>query len=262
MKKVLLIGANSYIAKSFEQFINGNNHNLVIEVDKVSASNEEWKALDLSVYDAIVMLAAIVHQREKVDMEELYMKVNCRLPVEIAKKAKEAGVKQFIFLSSAAVYGRKYSRITINTVPHPETMYGISKYEAEKQINKLNSENFKVAIIRAPKVYGEGCKGNFIKLEKLVMFTPFFPKFHNRQSMIHIEKLCEHIKCLIDNVSEGLYLPQDDNYMDITALVIKMRANKGKKTILVPGFSWLLKILMKYNNTFKKMFGDLYYDEF
>lgn len=259
MIKVLLIGANSYIAKSFEAYISQKG-NTSLQIDKVSASDGKWQEVELSSYDSIIMLSAIVHCKERADMEELYIEVNCRLPVKIARKAMEAGVKQFIFLSTAAVYGTMYSRITIDTKPRPETMYGRSKYKAERQLTKLASESFKIAIVRPPKVYGEGCKGNFVKLEKLVEHMPIFPKFHNKQSMIHINKLCEHIEYLIVNNSEGVYLPQDDVYMDTANMVKKMRANLGKRTLLIPGFTLVIRILMKYNGTLKKMFGDLYYE--
>ncbi|MFU0826455.1 MAG: UDP-glucose 4-epimerase [Lachnoclostridium sp.] len=260
MKKILLIGANSYIGKSFENYIK-NVNGTYIQIDKVSAANGQWKSVDLSLYDSIVMLSAIVHHKEHKYMKELYMEVNCKLPVQIAINAKNAGVKQFIFLSTAAVYGSQNEKITIESTPQPETLYGLSKFEAEKQLNALRSDNFKIAIIRSPKVYGEGCKGNFSKLEKFIMHVPIFPNFHNKQSMIHIENLCEHIKYLIDNISDGLFLPQDNTYMDIANFVVEMRAKKGKKTILIPGFTWMIRIAMKYSSTVKKVFGDFYYAE-
>ena len=104
MKRVLLVGAHSYIANCFETYIE-KLYPLSdsIKVDKVSASNNEWKNIDLQGYDSIIMLAAIVHKKEQKGMEGLYHDVNCELPYQIALRAREAGVKQFVFLSTAAV---------------------------------------------------------------------------------------------------------------------------------------------------------------
>lgn len=64
----------------------------------------------------------------------LYYKVNRDLAVEIAKLSKSYGVKHFIFMSSMSVYGLIYSNdlITVNTKTNPNTNYGKSKLQAER----------------------------------------------------------------------------------------------------------------------------------
>ena len=53
MKKVLILGANSYIGNSFQKYI-GENYNDQYEVHKVSLRGEAWKEDDWSGYDSIL----------------------------------------------------------------------------------------------------------------------------------------------------------------------------------------------------------------
>lgn len=255
-QNVLIIGAHSYIGKALGKYLQDD-----MNVTMVSASDGEWKTIDLSQYTTIIHLSAIVHKREKKNMKELFQKVNCELPVQIARKAKEAGVRQFIFISTASVYGSKINKITVNTVPDPDTLYGRSKLDAEKYLKQLEElEYFKVSIIRPPLVYGDGCKGNYAKLQKVARYLVFFPKIHNKRSMISINKLCEVIENNISNYDQEIILPQDDKYYDTSLLIKDIRKKMGKKTILIPGFTWILRLFMKQNRLLRKIFGDWYYE--
>ncbi len=74
-------------------------------------------------------------------MEELYYKVNRDLTIELANKAKNAGVKQFIFMSTLSVYGLvgavgKEVMINKDTLCRPNSFYGKSKLEAEQLLEK------------------------------------------------------------------------------------------------------------------------------
>ena len=60
--------------------------------------------------------------------------------VAIAKAAKEAGVKQFILLSSMSVYGMVSGQITKKTKPKPNTAYGMSKFQADEMIKKIEND--------------------------------------------------------------------------------------------------------------------------
>lgn len=258
MKRVLVIGANSYIGKKFCEYIHSLNQEF-IEVDMVSASNGAWESVDLSLYDTVLHLSAIVYEKENERTKELYENVNHRLPVRIAYKARENHVKQFIFMSSAAVYGEINGCITKETIPVPSTLYGKTKLAAEKDLVKLESTEFKIVIIRAPMVYGEGCKGNYQKLSKIARFTPVFPDYHNKRSMIHVDRLCSCITELVLKEAQGCYFLQDDNYADTCELVVGIRKELGKKTYLTKAFNPLIVHLINRLNLFNKIFGDMYY---
>lgn len=257
MRNVLIIGKNSYIGQSFQKYVESNN---TVSIHLVSASNGDWMYEDFSKYETVLHLSGIVHIKEKDMNADLYEKVNHQLAVDIAKKAKDNHVKQFILMSTAAVYGSNVTRITKDTVPNPTTYYGKSKLAAEQDIMKLKTDNFRIAIVRPPMVYGEGCNGNYIKLQKLAKITPIFPNIHNKRSMIHIDTLCEFLLFLIKNECCGCYHPQDKDYVDTCNLVINMRKQMGKKTLVIGIFNSFIYLLGRRNNSIHKMFGDCFYN--
>ncbi len=120
-------------------------------------------------YDTVYHVAGIAHSDNgKISKEKakLYYDVNAKLTVKTAMKAKASGVNQFIFMSSAIVYGDsapigQKRMITRATPVNPANCYGDSKVKAENGLKKLEDENFKVVILRPPMIYGKGSKGNY-----------------------------------------------------------------------------------------------------
>src|SRR5699024_1194219 len=129
--------------------------------------DDKWKEIDLSVYDSILHVAGIAHQKETNENSSLYYDVNRDLAIEMAEKAKKKNVKQFIFLSTMSVYGVETGVIDENTRLNPKTHYGKSKKAAEDSIQKLETDEFKVAIVRPPMIYGKDCPGNYQRLRKI-----------------------------------------------------------------------------------------------
>ncbi|MGN6711820.1 NAD-dependent epimerase/dehydratase family protein [Anaerocolumna jejuensis] len=259
MKRVLVIGANSYIGKKFYEYVDSLDEKL-IDVDMVSAADGSWEKVDFSIYDSVLHLSAIVHRKEKKNMRELYEEVNHRLPVKIASKAKANNVKQFIFMSTAAVYGDISGCINKEVIPKPTTLYGMTKLAAEKELLYLKDENYKIAIIRAPMVYGDGCYGNYERLRKLTSITPIFPDYHNKRSRIYIDKLNYFLFNIIVELNDGYFFPQDKRYLDICEEVVAIRNEGGKKTYCIPILNGLIHSLKKRVKIFNKAFGDFYYD--
>ena len=189
----------------------------------------------------------IVKKRDK----DLYFRVNRDLAYEVAKKAKKEGVSQFIFLSSMSVYGMDTGVITRETVPHPKSLYGKSKLEAEKLIEHLNDQTYKVAILRPPMVYGKGCKGNYPKLAKLAKITPLFPDIKNMRSMIFVDNLSYFLKVIIDDSQSGVFFPQNNEYVKTSELVKLIAKYNNKKIRLTKLFNPIINSL-KFNSTVKK----------
>lgn len=186
--------------------------------------------------------------------------------METAKKAKADGVKQFIFMSSAIVYGNsapigKKKLITKDTSVSPANCYGDSKVQAEIGLNKLGDSNFKVCILRPPMIYGKGSKGNFPVLEKFAMKLRFFPYAKNERSMLYIGNLAEFVRLMIENEENGVFWPQNAEYSNTSELVSEIAAAHGRKVILVHGCTWLLKLMSHFTGLVDKAFGNLVYDE-
>ena len=266
MKKILITGAGSYIGTSFEKYMVQHTGNQVDTVDMIDGS---WREKDFSGYDAVFHVAGIAHSDNgKISPEKakLYYAVNTNLTIETAKKAKAEGVKQFIFMSSAIVYGEsakigKTKVITKDTPASPANSYGDSKLQAENGIKPLSDENFKVVILRPPMIYGPGSKGNYPILSKLAQKLPVFPKVHNQRSMLYIENLVEFVRLMIENEEQGLFWPQNAEYSNTTELVNLIARAHGKKMWIIPGMTWALKLLSRCTGLVNKAFGSLCYEQ-
>lgn len=238
-------------------------------VDAISVRGEEWKKVSFRGYDAIYHVAAIVHMEQSkndASQAELYDRVNARLPVEIARKAKEEGVGQFLFLSTAAVYGLtapfgKKVVIDRNTPVAPKDNYGISKARAEQGLLELADEKFRVAILRPPMIYGKGCKGNYNALASFAGKLPVFPKVDNSRSMLYIENLCELVRLIIDRQDSGIFCPQDRQTVNTCEMVRLIAAEHGKNIRLIPGLGWAMRLLRQITSKVDKAFGSLCYEE-
>ncbi|MTH54505.1 NAD-dependent epimerase/dehydratase family protein [Bacillus mangrovi] len=262
MKKILITGKNSYVGTSLEKWL-GNYPDRYL-IDSISLRDDSWKEKDFSEYDVVVHVAGIAHVSSDPKMEDMYYKVNRDLTIESAEKAKTEGVKQFIFMSSIIVYGDSSSNrrvIDKNTTPTPSNFYGNSKLQAEQGIKPLENENFKVAIIRPPMIYGKGSKGNYSRLAKLARKLPLFPDIDNQRSMLHIDNLCEFLKIIIDNQDCGLFYPQNKEYVKTSEMVSLIAAVHGKNMMLTKMFNSPLRILAFKISLINKLFGNLVYEQ-
>ena len=267
MKKILITGANSYIGTSFERYMAQWPDQY--QVDTVDMIDGVWREKDFSGYDCVYHVAGIAHSDSgKISPEraKLYYAVNTDLTVETAKKAKTEGVKQFIFMSSAIVYGEsapigKSKLITKNTPVSPANSYGDSKVQAENGILPLSDDSFKVVILRPPMIYGPGSKGNYPVLSKLAQKLPVFPKVDNQRSMLYIDNLMEFVRLMVKNEEQGIFWPQNAEYSNTTELVKMISQAHGKKILVIPGFTWALKLLSHCTGLVNKAFGSLSYEQ-
>ena len=267
MKKILITGANSYIGTSFEKYVAQWPDQY--QVDTVDMTDGSWKEKSFRGYDAVFHVAGIVHQaKTKNDpgRAALYERVNTRLAIETAEKAKAEGVKQFLFMSSESVYGLsapmgKVVMITKDTPLNPVDNYGISKAKAEEGLTALAEETFRVAVLRPPMIYGKGCKGNYCTLAKLAKKLPTFPRVDNRRSMLYIDNMSEFVRLLIDDGAEGVFCPQNDEFVCTSDMVNLIARANGNRIVMVKGFAWALKLLGHVTGMVDKAFGSLCYEK-
>ncbi len=99
--------------------------------------------------DAIVHLAAISNDPMGNKFEKVTSDINYRASVELAKKAKKAGVKSFVYASSCSMYGSADDKPRTEESPlNPLTAYAKSKIYTEKDLVKLADNKFKVTSLR------------------------------------------------------------------------------------------------------------------
>jgi len=229
-KRVLVVGTG-YIGKNFADYAGGKED---IAADIVD-SRSGWQQIPFDNYDCVLYAAGIAHRKQTAQNKDLYYDINRDLAVDVAQKAKFAGVGQFIYLSSMSVYGKKVGEITQHIKPDPRhnDYYAHSKFEAEAKLKNLAQEGFAVAIIRPPMVYGGDCPGKFGWLVRLAKYLPIVPDTKNKRSMIYIGNLSDFLCRIVLNGTGGVFCPQNREHVNTAVLVKLIRAGWGKKTITV-----------------------------
>ncbi len=265
MKKVLITGAGSYVGESVRRYILAKVPG-EYQIDAVDTMGDNWKKADYSQYEVVFHVAGIAHVNADPKMESLYYKVNRDLTIEVARHAQEAGVKQFIFMSSQIVFHESQSLktevLTANTKPNPNGFYGDSKLQAEEGLKVLRAEEgkMKICILRPCMIYGPNAKGNFPRLAKLACKTPIFPAWHNKRSMLYIDNLAEFVLQAMERELEGTFYPQNRELADTVEIIRFFAKAAGHKvwiTKLFNLFVWLGSFVLQPIN---KMFATYYYD--
>ena len=263
MKKVLITGVGSYVGESVRKYMLATSPE-DFEIDAVDTMNDVWREADFGKYDVVYHVAGIAHVNAEPKMKPLYYKVNTDLTIDVAKTAKAAGVKQFIFMSSQIVFHESQSLktevLTKDTKENPNGFYGDSKLQAEIGLHKLKSDNFKVCILRPCMIYGPNSKGNFPRLVRLATKVPFFPCWHNKRSMLYIDNLAEFVKQSVLCELSGTFYPQNRELADTVEIIRFFAKNAGHKvwiTRLLNPCVWLGSFVLQPVN---KMFATYYYD--
>ena len=261
--KILITGAGSYVGESVRTYLL-NTAPAQFEIDAVDTMNDAWKQADFTRYDIVFHVAGIAHVNADPKMKPLYYKVNRDLTIDVARVAKAAGVKQFVFMSSQIVFHESQSLktevLTAETPPNPNGFYGDSKLQAENGLHELECDSFKVCILRPPMIYGPNSKGNFPRLAKLATKTPIFPCWHNKRSMLYIDNLAEFVKQAVLRGLSGTFYPQNRELADTVEIIryFAQAANHGIWiTRLLNPFVWLGSFFLQPLN---KMFATYYYD--
>ena len=272
MKKVLITGANSYIGVSFEQYAAKHYSNQLL-VETVDMLDGSWRKKDFSAYDVVYHVAGIAHAdvgNVSKETKAKYYAVNTDLAIETARQAKAQGVRQFVFMSSAIVYGEsapygETKRITKDTEPTPANFYGDSKWQADKGIRKLASDSFTVTILRPPMIYGKGSKGIYPTLAKIAKKLPLFPEIDNERSMLYIENLCEFLCQVMIRGQGGVFWPQNAEYSSTSEMVRQIAAVSGHMIWVSAIWNWAVVLASKMPGKIgvltNKAFGNMSYDQ-
>ncbi len=224
-----------------------------LSVDTIDMLDGSWRQASFAGYDIVFHVAGIAHAdvgNVSEETKKKYYAVNTDLAIETAEKAKREGVKQFVFMSSAIVYGdsapyKRVKMITADTQPAPSNFYGDSKWQADKGIRKLASESFTVTVLRPPKL-------------------PFFPDVQNERSMLYIENLCEFLAQVMIRGEGGIFWPQNAEYTKTSSMVKMIAEARGRNIKLskawTPAVALAARMPGKIGDLANKAFGNLSYD--
>lgn len=263
MYNILIAGKNSYIGNSIEKWMLKKSKEYCIH--KISVHDNTWRKKNFSGYDVVINVAAVVHSKKNISQEE-YKKVNCDLAVDIFDKCIRENVGQYIFFSTGAVYSQSDKKhkdilITKNSQCEPTTSYGKSKRAAEIKLLSRHSQGTKLCIIRPPMVYGENCKGNYSRLRKIAISTWIFPEVKNQRSVLYIDNLCEFIKLVIEAGEDGIFHPQDKNFVSISEIVSFIAQAHHHKIRQITLWNPMLLLAMNKLDFLVKLMGNFIYDK-
>jgi nucleoside-diphosphate-sugar epimerase len=234
-------GFSGFVGKRWMSY-NGTRFHL----QPIPLRNTVIAQLPLGKLNAIVHLAGKAHQMEPI-ADEIYFQVNCHLALELARVAKDQGVRQFIYISSTKVYGDSPKGIlNEQSVCLPTDPYGASKKKAEELLLAMQSTNFSVAIVRPPLIYGAEVKGNMLKLLQLAAskYPLPFGSTGNLRSMVYIDNLIALINTIIEKNATGIFLAGDEKPLSTAELIGLMRTAMQRRPglIAVPHF---FRIMLK-----------------
>jgi len=256
MRNLLITGSSGYLGSSFI-----NQFQDKYDFFKFSLLKDSIENINFENIDRVLHCAALVHQKEECQYSEYY-DINVKYPIDLAKKAKESGVKQFVFISTIAVYGDNNILLKEDTDCNPVTLYGKSKLEAEQELKKLEDDNFTISIVRPPMVYGKDAPGNIASLINIIKKVPLLPfaRIKNRRSFVYIGNLCHLIDIIYEKKRSGIFLASDDKSISTTKLIELIAKNLDKKVYLIkiPFFQELLKLMKP--SLYKRLYESLEVD--
>lgn len=208
-KQVLITGATGFVGQVLREHISKKNFEIKVvtrQPQKLSCPTinvgqinglTDWKPA-LEGVEVVIHLAAYAHvtQRSQINTDTNY-ETNVLGTENLVKHCISANVKQFIFISSiGAVASFSNKPITEESPCIPDTIYGKSKLEAEKDLIYLTKNtDLTYTIIRPPLVYGRGNPGNMARLQKLIRRNISLPfaKIANQRSFIYVDNLVDAI---------------------------------------------------------------------
>ncbi len=203
--------------------------------------NELDQALDGLSIEMVIHLAAIAHfaSQGKISSDQL-KKINCKGALNIAISAQRHGAKKMLFASTVDVYGEVDGNIVNEDTPcNPVTAYGESKYEAEKELEKLLATiGVELYIFRFTPVYSPEYT---FDLDKRVLLPKKIGAFYFNDGSQQLS-LCS-IYNVVDSVTAfaqgkilpGIYIVSDRKVLTAKELAFfKLRKDEAKFILRIP----------------------------
>jgi UDP-glucose 4-epimerase len=197
--------------------------------------------------DAVVHSAGLAHAMSGVP-ENDYRLINTEATVRLARAARRAGAKRFVFLSSirAQCGPAADTVLTEAAESRPTDAYGRSKLAAERGLAELDLD---WVSLRAVLIYGPGVKGNMAQLIKLARSPLPLPlaSLTARRSLLALENLCAAIETVLaaPGTLRRVVVAADPQALTIAEMIAALRSGLGRQPNVFPLPPALLEILFR-----------------
>ncbi|HHV67973.1 NAD-dependent epimerase/dehydratase family protein [Brucella intermedia] len=260
--RIAVTGAGGFIGSALTQMLAGEGHEVL------PLSRNALSGPDLSGVETVVHCAALAHRTgaERPDAAT-FDAVNHRLAVELAARAKAAGVKRFVFVSTIYTVAGNPSPLTPDMPLKPRDDYGRAKARAETDLRELSG--IEIVIARPVLVYGPRARANLKALIRLCdsgLPLPF-GLANNRRSFVSLENVARALTFLsvapAQKVAGRVFHLAEPQPRSTKELVTKLRAALGKPSRLVPVPPVVMRLLLSAagkSGLYDQLYGDLVAD--
>lgn len=252
--QVLISGITGFVGGNFKEYF---SNKFVVKGVSRQQDNEKniisYKELNVETFnsvDSFIHLAGKAHDIKKVSDDKEYYIVNTDLTKEIFDKFLISKCRIFILMSSVkAVADSLEGELDESTFPNPQTVYGKSKYEAEKYLlSKKIPEGKYIYILRPCMIHGPGNKGNLNLLFNLIKKGIPYPlgAYENKRSFLSVDNLCFVIEMLIEKKPKsGIYNVADNVSISTKELVSIIGNTIGKNYKILSLPKSLIKVIAR-----------------
>ena len=241
--KIVITGSTGLVGKELIQKLKEKKVQIVEGThSNCDVTNKEQVKKIVSGADIVVHLAAKLDEHDK-DMFE----VNVRGTENVLEAASRAGVKQFIFLSSIALFGNTPGLKDENSQINPETRYEKSKAEAEEKVLSYQEE-LPVTILRPAIIVGDGSYWKKI-IEIIRKGFPLIGTSKNKWQLVCVSDVADAILFSMNNedcIGET-FIIAEKTPMSLRELAIFIREESGIKKPIKEVPFWLGNLIAFFN---------------
>jgi nucleoside-diphosphate-sugar epimerase len=193
---------------------------------------------DLVGFDGVVHLAALSNDPVSDLDPTLTYDINRHAAVRLARLARAAGVRRFVFSSSCSNYGASGPDLLDETAPfNPVAPYGISKVQAEEGLLRLATDDFSPVLLRSATAYGVSPRLRCdVVLNNLVAWATATGKVHIKSDglawrpLVHVEDICRAFVAVLEANPDAVHaqafnvVAEGENYRirDVATIVAEL----------------------------------------
>lgn len=264
--RVLITGHEGYIGAVLAPFLFAEGHEVIgldtgyyrdcgfgeeaTPVPLIARDIRDVRRDDLAGVDAVVHLAALSNDPVGDLNPECTYEINHRASLGLARLAREAGVRRFLFSSSCSVYGASSpdDMLDEEAAFAPITPYAESKVAVERDLLRLADDEFSPTFLRNATVYGVSprLRGDVV-VNNLVGWAVTTGKVALKSDgtpwrpLVHVEDVCRAFAALLEAPREVVHSQafnvgrQDENYRIRAVAEIVQRAVPGSELSFAEG---------------------------